>query len=163
MPKFKNTILLTFILTFGVLSYSLGQVTDENIRGIVLRKGIKDSLFIFDFSRPNDHNETQLKYLGILKSKDGRAFKIMSYCWIWGLSKRATNRILIYDRNNRYLGNYKLDMKYELPQKIENNELFFNVKDDKNAKSVQTRISFAKGLPRQIFIENGNLYIFHGD
>jgi len=158
MPKFKNTILLTFILTFGTLSYSLGQVTEENMRETVLKKGIRDSLFIFDFSRPNNHNETQLKYLGTLKSKDGRAFKIMTYCWIWGLSQRATNRILIYNQNDKYLGNYKLDMRYELPVKIEKNQLLFKV--DENAQP--QRISFSNGLPKQIMIEGGDLYLFEG-
>ena len=159
MPKFKNTILLTFFLTFGVMQYSLGQVTDDNIRHVVLSKGIRDSLFIFDFSRPNDHNETQLKYLGTLKSKDGRIFKIMTYCWIWGLSKRATSRILIYNNNDKFLGNYKLNMRNELPVKIEKNQLFFNVEENARPQ----RISFSKGLPKRIMIEGGDLYVFQGD
>lgn len=163
MPKLKKAILLTFFLIFGTIVYSFGQVTSENIRDIVLKKAIRDSLFVVDVSRPGNHDETQVRYLGTLKSKDGRIFKILSYCWIWGLSQRATNRILIYNKYNRYLGNYKVAMKSELPTKIVGNKLIFSVKEDGGMHFKQTRISFEKGLPRQIFIKNGDLYTLEGD
>jgi len=162
MPKFKKAKLVTFILIFAGIGHSFGQMTSDNIKDIVLKKAIKDSLFVVDTSQSGNHDETQLRYLGILKSTDGRIFKIMSYCWIWGISQRATNRILIYNKANQYLGNYKLDTKDELPTKIEGNKLIFSIKENERVGLLQIHISFEKGLPKHIFIKNGNLYVFDG-
>ena len=158
MCKLKVSLLITTTLIFWVVFSSLGQEKDGRFRAMVLKKSIKDSLFIFDFSKKEDWNETQIKYLGILKSKDGKVFKILSYCWLWGRSPRSTNRILIYNSDNRYLGCYAPDMKGELPVKIERNELIFSVETGDKLKS-QSRISFTDGLPDQIEIKGGNFYI----
>ncbi|WP_207532985.1 hypothetical protein [Desertivirga arenae] len=138
-------------------------MADIEMRASVLKKGIRDSVFIFDRSTRDYHDEIQIKYLGTLHSRDGRIFKIMSYCWIWGLSQRATNRLLIYNSRNKYLGNYKLGMKNELPTRIEKNVLLFDVSEKPESQPLRTRISFMNGLPEKIMIKNGDLYRFEGE
>lgn len=160
MYKLKVPLILTLILIFGMISSLFGQGNTAHLRTMVLKKGIKDSIFVFSTSEGKERDETQLKYLGTLKSNDGKVFKVLTYCWLWGHSVRATNRILIYDVHNRYLGCYAPDMKNELPVKIERNELVFSVKEEEGLEPIQTRISFPKGLPRQIEINGGNLYSF---
>lgn len=163
MRSLRNKFLLSILWTFAIYSFASGQMNDARIRGLVLNKGIKDSLFIFNFSKPNNHNETQLKYLGLITTTSGGVYKIMTYCWIWGPSGRATNRILIYNSKNQYVGNYKLTMKNELPEKVIGNLLIFNTREDPNSEPVETRISFGKGLPKNIYIKNGGEYTFYGD
>ena len=92
----------------------------------------------------------------------------MKSCWFWGPSHRATSRILIYNRENQYLGNYALGMTYDLPNKLENGYLVFTNVDNPNCdRSVETKVNFTKGLPKEIFIrcsgKNGNIYIFESD
>lgn len=139
---------------------SFGQSRGNNIRSEVLLKNIAGKKYVFDYSKKKDHDETQLTYLGILKAIDGRQYKVMSYCWIWGISKRATNRILIYSAQNKYLGDYYLTTIDELPTKIESNQLIFKVKDDSSSKVTITRISFKKGIPKSIYLKEDNIYPF---
>jgi len=85
---------------------AVGQVNNINIRQQVLQKGIIDSVFVFGKWTEESQTETQLKYLGDLTTKAGQTFKIMNSIWLWGLSKRATSRILIFNFKNQYVGNY---------------------------------------------------------
>ncbi|NEU06986.1 hypothetical protein GZH53_01565 [Flavihumibacter sp. R14] len=138
-------------------------MTDSHLRNLVLARNIRDSVFVFDFSEPGFHNETQLRYLGTLESTGGRIFRVLSSSWIWGQSRRATNRVLIYSEDNQYLGEYHVAIKDELPKGIENNELLFIVPGDDQINSMETRISFANGVPKQISIEGGGTYRFETD
>lgn len=142
-----------------------GQVNDANIRQQVLEKGLVDSLFIFGKWTESGQTEAHLKYLGRVSMADGRVFKIMNSCWFWGLSHRATSRILIYNDKNNYVGNYGLGMTYYLPDRLENGYLVFTNTDNQDcAKKLITRVNFTKGLPAEIFIkckgEYGGSYTF---
>lgn len=160
MLKFKMINAITIILILSTITYSFGQEADHKVIGSLLKIGKVDSLFIFNSSSANAHNELRIKYLGSLKSKRGKRFKIISYCWIWGKAERATNRILVYNTGNKYIGCYRVDTTDELPEKVINNKLIFNIKEDEKSKLIRTRISFEKGLPQEIIIRNGNLYPF---
>ena len=146
--KTKLTIL---ILTFALSIRVFGQV---NKYSIVLNKGIIDSVFIFGQWNESNEGETHLRYLGTLTTKDNRTFKIMTSCWLWGLSKRATNRILIFNDNNQYVGNYYLNTIQELPQRIENNILIFEI--EKDDQKIRTEIDLNNGLPKCIYINEGD-------
>ncbi len=169
MPKFKMTTRLTiFILTILFTGTVKGQVNDTKIRQQVFKKKVVDSLFIFGKWTESGQTETHLKYLGEVSTTDGRVFKIMNYSWFWGLSHRATSRILIYDDKNQYIGNYSLAMTYDLPNKLENGYLVFSNTDNLDCdKKLITRVSFTKGLPKEIFIkckgENGDSYNFSNE
>ncbi|WP_299684231.1 hypothetical protein [uncultured Dokdonia sp.] len=135
-----------------------GQVADDSFQDVVLKNNIIDSLHVFGEWNKIDGTETHLKYLGIIRSENGN-FKIITSCWLWGSSKRATNRILVFNEDTTYLGNYHLAMKYDLPEKIENNQLvFFHSESDDCDKNIITRLSFDKGIPKQFFLECKNGY-----
>lgn len=98
-------------------------------------------------------------------TSDGRIFKIMDSCWFWGLSHRATSRILIFNGKNQYVGNYCLGMTNDLPDKLDNGILIFTNSDNEGCdKSVVTQVDLTKGLPKHIFLrcegENGDIYSF---
>ena len=160
-------ILLIFI-SLLISCQSKEIKTDENsIQEIVLKNEIKDSLYIFGKWNKEEGMETHLKYLGNLKSEK-ETFKILTHSLIWGMSKRATNRLLIFDTKDKYLGEFGMTMKSELPKKIENNRLIFLHLDEEDCdKEIITQISFKEGIPKEFFVEckneMGNIYSFSKD
>jgi len=159
---FCNRYTITSFLMF-CYSLSFAQSKDKAEKLFVLGKNIIGKTYLFNHSEKNDYNETKLTYLGVLKTDNGRQFKIMNFCWIWGHSARATNRILIYDMNDNYLGNYYLTTVDELPSKIEFNQLIFKVNNDSSKKEVITRLSFKNGIPKSLYLKDDNIYQFETD
>jgi len=159
----KNKISISLIFLFVSLNL-FGQINNDSIHQVVLKNNVTDSLYVFGKWNENNGTETQLKYLGVIKTDKGN-YKIITSCRLWGLSKRATNKVLIFSEDNKYLGNYYLTMKYDLPEKIENNQLVFLHSESNNCnKKTITRLSFDNGIPEQFFLEckdgYGEIYSF---
>ena len=155
----KHTTLLFLLFVFFI---SRGQTNDNAIRQKVLKNNIVNKTFIFGKWTEKGGTETYLTYLGKVKTKDGKTYKIMNSIWYWGLSHRATSRILIFNQDNTYYGNYGLGMTYEIPDKLENGKLFFTYdkKDNCDCKA-KTEINLNNGLPKEIFIKcnkSGDFY-----
>lgn len=148
---------------FSLTLCVFGQVNDKAIRKLVLNKGIVDSLFVFGKWNEKGKTETHLQYLGQVTTNDQQVYKVMNSCWLWGLSHRATSRILIYNGKNEYVGNYYIYDINDLPIKLDNGILIFKSKIECD-KSIVTKIDLTRGIPKQIFIEcesgNGDLYNF---
>ena len=166
MPTFhRNLLLLPFFLS--VLTAS-GQDDDKMIRQKVLKADTVDSLFVFGKWSEKGSTETHLKYLGQLTTTQGKILKVMTSIWFWGLSHRATSRILIFNENNQYLGNYNVGIVCNVPDQLVNGKLIFNPSKygtcDRKAKEV---ISFQHGLPRQFFLKvqgnYGDIISFSGE
>lgn len=158
--KFNITIILLLILSCTIFS----QNDSRDYRLVVLKKNIIGKEFTFGKWNEDGATETRLKYLGTVKTERGKIYKIMNSIWIWGLSSRATNRILIFNQKDQYLGNYYITMLNELPTEVKNGYLIFkNIEGDCN-KVVETRINFKNGIPKTIFRkcdnESGNEYSF---
>ncbi len=161
--KLKLFFIPIFLLLFIIPTFS--QVSDKQIRNIVLKNSNMDSLIVFGKWSEKGDTETQLKYLGNIKTKEGKLYKIVNSVFIWGLSHRATSRILIYNNKNQYVGNYRLNTVNELPQKSkEGNLIFKNLDCDSNNETI---VDFTNGLPKRIYIkcgsENGNVFEFSND
>lgn len=140
---------LTLTLTFGI--YSNAQVNDQAIRQKILEKAIVDSSFIFGKWTEKGGTETHLKYLGQVTTKHGQTFKILNSSWFWGLSHRATSRILVFNDKNKYVGNYYVTMTTDLPTKMKNGKLIFkNIGEDCD-KNLTTIVNLKNGLPKQFF------------
>ena len=150
------------ILIFSV-SFIFAQTNDEFIREDALHKGKIGKKLTYGKWNQNGGTETELTYLGTIKTNK-TAYKILNSSWIWGMSKRATNRIIIFDASNQYIGNYYVTTKCDLPNRIENEKLIFLRSDCENCDSIENQIDFTNGIPEQIFInckgEYGDLYSF---
>lgn len=161
--KAFSTIILTLSLT-TIISNLKGQVNDQAIRQKVLKNAIIDSVFVFGKWTEKGGTETHLKYLGQVKTKHGQTFKILNSSWFWGLSHRATSRILVFNGNNQYLGNYYVTVTTELPTKLENGILIFKNADNYCDKNLKTTLDLTKGLPKQFFRKckekYGDIYSF---
>lgn len=159
-----KTVLLFYFSLLVCTIHSVSAQMDENaIRQEVLKKNITDSLFVFGKWTEDGEDETRLKYLGKIYRKDGSVIKVMTSCWIWGYSKRATSRILIFDNKNHFLGDYYLSMTYDLPEYIENGKLVFTHSETDDCDAF-VKIDFANELPEQFFLEckdgMGDIYNF---
>ena len=144
--------------------YCIGQgLSPEKIKS-VLELGVKDSLIILgEWNPQKGQTEVHLKYLGIISSPNNQ-YKIMTYSWLWGLSKRATNKILVYDLENRFLGGYAVNVLCELPLAIEGNTLIISHQNCGNCANT-IKVPFKYGLPKKIEATcacgAGDEYFFH--
>jgi len=156
----KN-ILFTLFCIIGLANLNIQAQEKEQLQ--VLKKAAIGHKYIFGTWTPDNQGETHLTYLGKCQTTNGQTYKILTSVWLWGLSKRATNRILIFDHQNRYLGNYKINMADDLPFKMEKGKLRF-----KNTQECSYRsslfIDLTRGIPEKIFIEctkgSGDEYLF---
>ncbi|HWD88517.1 MAG TPA: hypothetical protein VG367_10350 [Mucilaginibacter sp.] len=143
---------LFLIIILTLLSFSsFGQVHDQKIRRLVLRKGVVGKTYVFGKWSENGDEETHLTYLGKVKTKSGHIFKIMNSSWFWGISRRATSRILVFNVKNQYVGDYALTMTYELPTSLEKGSLIFHNTDSDCDKNAVTVIDLKSGLPKEFF------------
>ena len=144
---FKTLLIIILLVVF--INPSFAQVTDKQIRNIVLKNSNIDSLIVFGKWNEKGDTETQLKYLGNIKTKEGKQYKLVNSVFIWGLSHRASSRILIYNYRNQYVGNYILNTVKELPFQLKEGKLIFKNQDcDSNNETI---IDFTNCLPKRIF------------
>ena len=159
---------LKIVTAFALILISLdtfGQLKGQEIRKQVLKRNKIGRTFTF---KTEGQSTTKLTYLGVLDSKKGVSYKIMNSVWLWGQSHRATNRILVFDKTDKYLGNYYLTVSSDLPSFIQNNKLVFkNVSGSDCDPKLITYLSFNAGIPKEFFRKcagkNGDLYTFNKD
>jgi hypothetical protein len=144
--KFKVILLLLF---FSKLSF--GQIDDSKFRIIVLKKNIIGKEFTFGKCDQKSGHETILTYLGSVKTKKGKTYKIMNSIWTWGMSCRETSRILIFNDQNQYVGNYYMFDSCDLPTKLENGYLKFKNANDGCDRKTETTINLKNGIPKSLF------------
>lgn len=157
----KYIIVSIFLLVYEL---SFGQVADNNIWRQVLKTQIIGKEFAFGKWTKGGNTETHLKYLGRVKTNSGHTYKIITSFWIWGLSHRATSRIVIFNGDNKYIGDYYLSTIYDLPDKLENGNLIFNNSGPDCDSKISTIIDLKNGLPKEFFRkckgEYGDIYTF---
>ncbi|AMR32553.1 hypothetical protein A0256_14535 [Mucilaginibacter sp. PAMC 26640] len=153
------TAMILLIIPF----FAFGQENERSTCLKVLQYNHINQEYIF---KAKDQSTTHLKYLGWLRSKKGVRYKIINSVWLWGQSHHATNRILVYNEHNKYLGNYRLTIIYDLPSFIKGNKLIFkNNPDDSNGnlRSI-TYVDFDNGIPHEFFRkcngDKGDVYTF---
>ena len=160
-------ILFLFLIEIASLSY--GQLSLQKMCQQVLTKEKLDSPYSFKKSTKVDgHSEIILKYLGIIKTIDGRLFKVLTYEFIWGPNFHTSASIYIFNNKNQYVGQYYLGGAVDLPIQLKNDSLMFtNDDNDSCDKNLSTVISLRKGLPKKIFIKckgvYGDLYSFSSE
>jgi len=158
----KRTKLIFVLLILVKPALSLSQSNQGKFRQQILRYNNVDTTY--KFINSNDSTEIYLRYLGKIRTVKGSVFKVMTSTYIWGLSCRATNRMLFFNGKDQYIGNYYVTTTYDLPDKIENNEVIFLNKDKECDLTIMTRLNFDRGLPKQFFRKckgnMGDIYSF---
>jgi hypothetical protein len=162
---------LTLFLTSNLYGQQINSVqTFDDLKQLRL-KVIKDSVigkkFYFDFTKVDGCNKTFISYLGQIKTNKNKNYKILICFYVHGQSCRGTSRIVIYDLDNKYIGNYCVTMS-DLPDTIINNNLVYLKPDSDCNFRKGTKISFDNGLPQNLFIpcdkaNSGEFYSFSND
>lgn len=160
--------LFTLALCMFVAITSFAQKNDSNKDWQkVLERNNVGRKYVFDRNRNGHYNQTELTYLGKIKTNDGRIFKVITSTVFYGNSPAATNKIVVFNSKNQYVGNYSFGADFNLPKKIRNNVLVFDNKECGGLcdPSIVNQVSFEEGLPKQMFIEcrnkKGELYSFN--
>ena len=159
---FKSWLLLGFCFV-SVLTVK-GQVNHDAIRLQVFQKAMIGKTFTFGKWTKNGQTETRLQYLGTFIGGQ-KTYKVMNSAWFWGLTRRATSRILIYDNQNRYIGNYYLTLATDLPDKLADGKLIFTNKGKPECdKALITKVDMNAGIPKSFFLKckgnEGDIYSF---
>lgn len=157
---------LYFVFLSTIFSQILfAQVNDDGIRLKTLQKSNIGKKYVYGKWNEKGGMETHLTYLGNIKTKKGKTYKIMTSAWLWGLSKRATSRILIFNKINQYVGEYSVTMISDLPTKFENGILIFENHNNDCDPKVSSKINFKNGILREFFREckngSGDIYEFY--
>ena len=149
------------ILTLFLLQslFSNGQVNHKKSFQVALENDEVGKEISFSQTKGKDYDSLVLVYLGDIKTQSDKILKILTSRWYWGLSPRATSRIIVFNQKNQYLGDYYLSMTYDVPDKIEGTSLvFFNEKGSDCTPNLVTKISFRNGIPKSFFLKcNGQL------
>lgn len=157
-----KTLTVVFVLLSRIAS---SQVNEDGLWLKVLQAAVVDSDFVFGHWVDTRQTETHLRYLGQFVTDDNGCFKVVNSVRLWGLSRRATSRVLMFDCENRYVGCYNVNIISDLPTKLANGKLIFvNEHRDDCDKVLKTVVNFKKGLPRQFFLKckgaEGDVYTF---
>lgn len=160
----KQLIIVLFCVGL-CLPYS-SQTQNEDFIVTVLKSNVKEKTHIFGEWNPSDYqSETHLNYLGEIETSDTTTYKIMTSSRYWGPTKKVTNKILVFDRNNNLLGNYYLNTKCELPSQIQDNQLIFKPVECTNCSYAITKVDFYNGIPENFYLGCkpglGSLYSFY--
>jgi hypothetical protein len=155
-------ILLAFLFK-SFLSY--GQVNHLRAFKVALEHDEVGKEISFSQTKGKNHDSLVLVYLGDIKTKKGKRLKILTSRWYWGLSPRATSRIVIFNEKNQYLGDYYLTMTYDVPDKIDGTSLvFINEKGSDCTPNLRTKVNFRNGIPKSFFLkckgQYGDIYSF---
>ena len=156
--------LLALLFLLSCLTNCYAQLNDDSIRTLVLCRAKTGKEYVFKHS---NETTTYLKYLGAIKTKKGISFKVLNSVWIWGLSHRATNRLLIYNNCNQYIGQYAVTIISDLPDFIKNDQLIFINSEDNCDPKLITRVDLSRGLPKHFFLKckgnTGDIYTFSNE
>jgi len=162
MEIIARLIIFCFLITFtakGQFNLNAWEKQDNERRQQVIEKGIVDSLFVFGkWTEGGMTDELHLTYLGQVTTIDSHVFKIMNYNLIWGLAHRGTQRILIFNDKNQYVGEYGAVTMF-LPKKLENGILIFQNDEVQYCEQKITKVYLTKGLPKS-FLHCGSPFTF---
>ena len=169
-------IIIFLGLVFNVTSNLFSQQIDnersfddlKQLRFKVIKDSVIGKKYYYDFTKNANCNKTCISYLGQIKTDENRIYKILTCFYVHGISCRGTSRIVIYDINNKYIGNYCVTMPSDLPDTIINNNLVYSKSNTDCRIRKGTIISLKNGLPRTFFIpcdkaDSGDLYSFSND
>ena len=110
--------------------------------------------YMYDLTHKKDCDKTSIKYLGIIKTKKGKKYKVLSSFFVFSaaITCHATSNIKIYDMENKFVGKYYVGMPYDLPAKITENKFIYWTKSKECDSRNGFLMSFEKGLPKRFFL-----------
>lgn len=125
-------------------------------------------IYIADLTGRKDCNNSEVKYLGIVHTRQGRSYKILTSFFVFGASStcHGSSCIKIFDMQNRFIGAYYVGMPEGLPDILRKNKLLYlENTEDCNLRKTRS-INLSNGLPKRFWVpcsaNGGDEYYFSG-
>lgn len=134
--------------------YSMELAKLQKYESLALKKGIIGKEYVYNLTNKKGCNNTTIKYLGIIKTKNGIQYKVLSSFFVFSANIicHGTSNIKIYDLKNKYLGNYYVGMPSDLPDKITENKLICWSNSTECNYRNSFSVNFENGLPKKFFL-----------
>ncbi|MBF04535.1 MAG: hypothetical protein CMP76_14715 [Flavobacterium sp.] len=170
MTKIRYIRLIIFLVLLSSFTIhvnsNLENTQIETLELKALRKNVVGKSYVYDLTKLKNCNKTTIKYLGSIKTKNGKEYKILNSFYVFQSNStcKGTSNIKIYDMKNKYVGKYYVGMPEELPDRITQNKnlVWENSKDCIMRKDFF--INLENGLPEKFFVpcskNGGNEYGF---
>jgi hypothetical protein len=165
------TVVLYFLLASSFTITDKGASEYARLQKLE-HKALKNAvgkMYVYDLTGKDGCNKTQIKYLGVVHTKQGKCYKILTSFFVFSASStcHGTSSIKIFDIKNRYVGEYYVGMPEGLPDILRKNKLFYlHNSEDCNLRKTRC-IDLKNGLPRNFFIpcskNGGDQYSFSSD
>lgn len=161
-------IFTTLLSSFSTRDkYSLEYAKLLKLEHLALTQNVIGKSYEYDLTGTKNCNKTEIKYLGTVKTKKGKKYKILTSFFVFSTSGdmcHGTSNIKIYDMKNRYIGKYYVSMPVSLPDALRDNKLIYL----ENWQECNLRktgvINLSNGLPKFFFIpcseKGGDIYSF---
>ncbi|RKR85294.1 hypothetical protein BDD43_5558 [Mucilaginibacter gracilis] len=148
MKIFLFLLVLKTSILFNPFDY---KYEENKFNKTLVLNGLKGKLIK---KKINDSERFQGRYLGRMKTKSGQEYDVISFSYLFNLknSPTAESHIFFYDKQHLYVGSYHLNSTDELPQRIIQNKLYFEIPGCKN----KIIIDFSKGINPAINLGCGN-------
>lgn len=124
-------------------------------------------VYTYDLTKNKGCNKTTIKYLGVIKTKRGKQYKVLSSFFVYSAAStcHGTSNIKIYNLANKFVGQYNVGMPEGLPDALQNNKLVYNENSqDCNLRKERT-IDFSNGLRKCFTVacseKGGDEYCFN--
>jgi len=142
----------------------------QKFERLALKEGQAGKTYVYDLTKRSNCNKTEIQYLGIVRTENGKRFKILTSFFVFSTGAdmcHGTSRIKVFDMNNKYIGQYYVGMPEELPDYLKNNKLCYSSNFENCNLRKERIIDLSKGLPKSFFISctknGGNFYSFSGE
>lgn len=170
IKNFSFSLFVSATLLFFLSSFNHPNINDDSfgklkeLRLQVLKENVIGKDYEYDLTGIKGCNKTKLTYLGILTTKRQKKYKILNSFWVTGQNCKGISRIVIYDTNNVYIGNYPMQHPKNLPDALVDGCIVYNEDSDECEGRKGTKISFKSGLPNRFYLQcGGDHFYFHGD
>ena len=153
----KSTLFVLTLLWFSFTNKDKFESEFEKFQKLellALKKGNIGKEYTYDLTNKEGCNKTKIKYLGVIKTKNGKQYKVLSSFFVFSAAStcHGTSNIKIYNLNNKYLGKYNVGMPEDLPTEIKNNNSICWSKTKDCDLRNNFSINFEIGLPKRFFL-----------
>ncbi len=126
----------------------------QKIESLALKNGNIGKEYTYDLTNKEGCNKTKIKYLGDIKTNNGKQYKVLSSFFVFSAAStcHGASNIKIYNLNNKYLGKYNVGIPEDLPNEVKNNKSIWWSKTKDCDLRTNFSINLEKGLPKRFFL-----------
>lgn len=136
----------------------------EKYERLALQSNKAGNEYIVDLTGIEGCNKSRIKYLGLVSTRKGKKFKVLTSFFVHGNNCRGTSNIKIYDITNKFIGRYYVSMPDDLPDTLMGSKLVYSQPQAECPLKLGASINLLNGLPEKFFLPcsntGGDEYVF---